>query len=78
MVLRLSMEINNTPKGIQIQKPPKPLPPAQKPDIYRKKKIKVKKLKQSYKTRKVKTEDFYLSRIWLELRYKALKLNNGK
>ena len=47
MVLRLPMEINNTPKGIQIQKPPKPLPPAQKPDIYRKKKIKVKKLKQT-------------------------------
>ena len=78
MVLRLPMEINNTPKGIQIQKPPKPLPPAQKPDIYRKKKIKVKKLKESYRTKKAKTDDFYLSRTWLELRYKALKINDGK
>lgn len=82
MVLTVGIEINNTPKGRQIQKPPKPLPPAQKPDIYRKQKEKIKKKKQktlrSYKIKPTNKNDFYLSNEWLELRYKALKLNDGK
>jgi 5-methylcytosine-specific restriction endonuclease McrA len=82
MAITVGIEINNTPKGIQIQNPPKPLPPAQKPDIYRKQKIKTKKKKQkstrSYKNKHTNKNDFYLSRSWLELRYKALKLNDGK
>ena len=80
MAISVGIEINNTPKGIQIQKPPKPLPPAQKPDIYRKQKIKVKKAKKPYKARSKRPnkDEFYLSRTWLELRYKALKLNDGK
>lgn len=79
MAITVGIEINNTPKGIQIQKPPKPLPPAQKPDIYRKQKIRIKKAKQSKaKNKRPQKEDFYMTRTWLELRYKALKLNDGK
>jgi 5-methylcytosine-specific restriction endonuclease McrA len=79
MTITVGIEINNTPKGIQIQKPPKPLPPAQKPDIYRKQKIRAKKAKQTKsRNKRPQKDDFYLSRTWLELRYKALKLNDGK